>query len=716
MDERWQTHRIYVEPTTPADDLLEREWTLTNGTGAYAMGTVAGCNTRRYHGLFVPATRPPVGRIVGLSQMWEQVLLTPAASVADTPQVLDFSTLAFRAMHDGSRTMAPRGHEMIQQFDRGLSVAWSYRWGAIEFERELFLHWKQQAITLRYRVRGLEEAGLAARLRLHPMVALRDYHGLRNRDGSRFEVTDARGEFLTVTDAYFPEHALTFTSSHGAFTPHDGWWDRVWYPAESERGQDDAEDYHVPARLTTEVAEGAVVAVTVALGNEPVEPVIDAADRAGHLEAIVRRLDATLGAGGRPAAPRHTTLTSCLAIAADDFVADRTIRGERLSTIIAGYPWFSDWGRDTFIALPGLLLCTGRFAEARDTLRAFADAIFDGLVPNRFDDYNDAAAHYNTVDASLWFIQAALQYLATTGDNDAWREWLAAACLRIVDAYAAGTQYGIVMDTDGLITAGDATTQLTWMDAATNGVVFTPRFGKAVEINALWYNALAGLADALPKDAPDHRSLVEASETCAKLAERVKRAFGKVFWSDEHGYLVDTVWRDADGAVQRDASIRPNQVFAISLPQSPLPATKQKQVLATLRDHLLTPVGLRTLPPADPRYHGRYTGPQFHRDEAYHQGTIWPWLIGPYAEAILRIGRFSKRAKQEARAVLSPLIHQLTGDEPPVSLGQLHEIYEADPLLGRAGHPAGGHRPVGAIAQAWSVAELIRALYLAERG
>jgi len=412
--------------------------------------------------------------------------------------------------------------------------------------------------------------------------------------------------------------------------------------------------------------------------NNPASTSAPAADPHGRLRsADLAALSVAPGA-----------LHRALAIASDDFVVDRTVKGRSLSTILAGYPWFADWGRDTFIALPGLLIETGRFEEARGTLQVFAESIKDGLVPNRFDDYDDNAAHYNTVDASLWFVHAALRYVEVSGDRDSWNGWLSAACLNIMDSYIKGTGFDIRMAGDGLITAGNRSTQLTWMDAATGGVVFTPRHGKAVEINALWYAALTGLSTALKTD---NKRIADHYD---KLAARVKRSFAKTFWNEQLGCLADCVWTDEQGVDHRDDSIRPNQIFAVSLPDSPIPQTLQKQVLAAVKEKLLTPKGLRTLPQNHSAYHGRYTGNQFIRDEAYHQGTVWAWLIGPYVEGVLRAGRFSDAAKREAMDALKPLLDEMMNE----GLGQLHEIYEAE----------SPHRAVGAVAQAWSVSEVLR--------
>ncbi|MEX2386927.1 MAG: amylo-alpha-1,6-glucosidase, partial [Phycisphaeraceae bacterium] len=475
------------------------------------------------------------------------------------------------------------------------------------------------------------------------------------------------------------------------------------------------------------------VCFTAAMGEQAVTPVTNVEARAKHLAPMRERVSGfgIRGSGSasvkkkakgraKDAGPaqlenRNPKLETLLAIAADDFVVDRTIGDEKLSTIIAGYPWFGDWGRDTFIALPGLLLDTGRHDEARAVLRAFARSIRDGLVPNRFDDYDASAAHYNTVDASLWFISSALKYIDVTDDDHAWHDWLAEACLDIVHHYQQGTAGEVTlpngrtrpmigMDRDGLIVAGTPGTQLTWMDAACGDVVFTPRPGKCVEINALWHHALLDLADALERRPMKHASKRARPDDLRKLAATVQRSFNSLFWNGEAKCLFDHVY-DGDAEPSVDASIRPNQAFAVAVAHSPLPVTKQRQVLKAIRDHLLTPVGLRTLPPDHPAYHGRYTGDQFHRDEAYHQGTIWPWLIGVYAEGLLRVGKFSDKARAEALQTIAPLLDHLQGSTPVPfrgGIGQLAEIYEAD------ADKQGQHRPVGCPAQAWSVAEALR--------
>ncbi len=677
----WVTHDVAV--TDPQPHLL-REWLITNGAGGFASGTLTGAHARRYHALFVAAAHPPVGRVVALNQVLEQLVLAKGQQ----RQVLEFTTLAFRG-GEGQRVLAPRGVELLRQFKRSLGVTWVYRWGDLELQRELNLHWKTQAATVAWRVTGLDRfTHTTATLRLAPMLTLRDFHALLRRDhAGPWDVAIAG-----VRDTVLVTRAATSVTLHvpGANFrgQSDEWWHDVWYAIDEERGQDCREDYFLPGwfEAALPAQRETSLSMTVTLGQAPADPLTgEDPKRSAHLQPLLRQL--------REFTDEPTA--KLLAIAGDDFIVDRTLKGKKLATVIAGYPWFSDWGRDTFIAMEGLLLDTARFDEALSVFRAFAAAIRNGLVPNRFDDYEDSAAHYNTVDGSLWFIHAALRYVELSNDRKSWDELLAPAVKTILEAYIKGTDYDIRMTGDGLISAGNAGTQLTWMDAATGGVVFTPRHGKAVEINALWYSALVGAARLLrTSDRP-------AATHYDKLAARIKRSFPKVFAGVGEG-LIDHVWTDAQGNDHPDLSIRPNQIFVASLPDSPLPRTAQTKMLKLVRERLLTPFGLLTLPPGDPNYHARFTGTQFDRDKAYHQGTIWPWLIGPYAEAVLRVGKFSPASKREALAAITPLLEMMAGKGDHAALGQIYEVHEA----------AFPHRPAGCNAQAWSVAALVHVLAL----
>jgi len=694
------THTVLHDSEQNTPDLLEREWLLTQGAGGFAMGTPLGVNTRRYHGLLVAATKPPVGRVVVLNQLFEQLELVRDGKT----HLLEFGGCLFE--DNGEHTIAPDCTAMLKRFDRGLDAVWSYQWGDLTFTRRLVLHDGEPACTVHYDLTGLGAVCSQATLRIRPMITLRDFHQLEREYTNRF-VVDATGQTLRVARGglracYHAPGAVAETENN--------WWYNVHHLAEAHRGMDCFEDLFVPGQLAVDLGarDDASASFTATLGDQPAGPVRDASNRRERLAPIRSALSGALDPQ-RLGEKQAKALSTALAQASDDFIVRRTVGDKSLSTIIAGYPWFADWGRDTFIALPGLMLCTGRFDEARDTLEAFAEAIKDGLVPNRFDDADPTLAHYNTVDGSMWFIQSALEYLERSGDQEAWDGWLAEACVKIAEAYRTGThaiahdgqtQVPIAMDDDGLITAGDEHSQLTWMDAACWGPdgnfhVFTPRPGKCVEINGLWHSALVRLSSALPDAFSQQR------EDYAALAAQVRDSFTNAFWSETHGYFIDHLAPTAEGWIA-DQSLRPNQLIACALAHGPVDDNQRRQAVSACRERLLTPVGPRTLPIDDAEFHERYAGGPFERDGAYHRGIVWPWLIGPYAESVLRAGEFSNDAKQEVLDILSPLIHRLLTADHPGALGTLHEIHE----------PVRPFAPRGCPAQAWSVAEVLRVLTL----
>jgi predicted glycogen debranching enzyme len=623
-----------------------QEWLLTNSTGAFADGTVVGMNTRRYHGLLVAATAPPVGRVVTVNRLGETLTLDGDPQ----PHELSINTFANGLLH-------PRGDQYLTRFTVGADARWGYVVGGARVDKHVQLCWGRQATAVRYTVYagiGPDGLGKPFRLDVRPFLALRDFHALRHAGGSPFTV-DTAGLRITVRDTH---NRVTITADAGTYADGPDWWYGQVYPVETERGQDDAEDLFTPGTFT--LAGRGRGTFTLWITTDP--------------DAVVGDYDAELAR--RPAVPRPPRPTSQpvnrLARAAADFVvARRSPDGSPGTTVIAGYPWFSDWGRDTMIALPGLLLTTRRFAEAKQVLSVFAQYVDGGMIPNRFDDYTNVP-EYNTVDASLWFVHAAFEYARLSGDDDALAEVLMPACRKIIDGYRDGTRYHIGMDpADGLIHQGDADTQLTWMDAKIGNVVFTPRQGKPVEIQALWHHALV---------------LMREDELAARVADSIQQQF----WLGDDAGLADVVH---DGVADR--SVRPNQIFAVSLPNSALTPEQQQAVVAVVHRELLTPVGLRTLAASDPRYVGRYTGDQFHRDGSYHNGTVWPWLLGPFLDAYLRVNEQSPAAASQARAWLKPLLSKLTDEG---CIGQVAEIFDGD-------EP---RRPVGCYAQAWSVAELLR--------
>lgn len=689
------------EATGDPAPLLAGEWLLTDGAGGFAMGSALGAPTRRYHALLTTATHAPVGRIVALNAIAEQLVLDPGA-----PQEtrVDLSTFRFPG-----GLLHPEGWRALVRFEKDLSCKWTWRIDDAEVTKELLLLRAGGGCVVRYVVRA---GARAARLALTPLVSLRDFHGnLRRHDGDSLWVDEgATGPgFADGRAVRVRRHDLTLdiVGDGARFGHAKDWWRRFVYDREAERGLDPEEDLFAPGRFVASIdarAEGQVTlharlrrdGVPSAQPLDAPEAAQTAVDqRATRRRRLTRLVETVRGAG--PALGALPELPA-LVQASDDFIAQRTVDGATSSTVIAGYPWFSDWGRDTLISLPGLMLATGRFDEARRTLETFARHTRRGLVPNVFDDAS-GDPHYNTVDAPLWFLHAACEYVRVTGDEGGFDARIKKACFQIVDAYRDGTDFGIHMDpADGLIAAGDATTQLTWMDAKRDNIAFTPRHGKAVEVNALWNHGLLALAEVVTRtDRPRATEL-------RRLAEQAGKSFRRAFWNDADQCLFDCLYPDGAGGWSPSREIRPNQIFAVSLPHSPLTEKRQQAVVACVRQRLLTPFGLRTLAPGSTGYQPRFEGGMFERDRAYHNGTAWPWLMGPYVEALLRAGGFSAAARDEARDALRPLTRSLEAD----CLGQIAEVYDAE------GAPERPQRAGGCPAQAWSVAEVLRAAILIE--
>lgn len=641
-----ESERItYVhQPREDFDRLLQREWLLTNGIGGFASGTVLGVNTRRYHGPLVAATLPPVGRIM---------------TVAHTVDLLwiDGRRFDFSAALFGEKLIGD-GVALLRRFELADNVArWEFEIEGTIVNKELMLCRRKNACGVRYRVqRAVGHAPSDIRLSIFPLVALRDFHALRRRGQGQEISSHATGQRGVILSA--GELHVRIEADDGRFATGPDWWMGQTYPVERDRGMDDTEDLFAPGAFELDCHElESTLTLWISTSAEP-----------GHF-AWEQQLEQTRAYSRAFAMP--TPVQRKLARAADDFIVQRRQRdGEQGTSLIAGYPWFADWGRDAFISLPGLLLAPRRFEEARQLLDTFAEHLSEGMIPNRFDDYT-GEPEYNSVDAGLWFIHAAHEYARAARDPETLAR-LRPACVQIIELYTRGTRHNIRVDpSGGLVTAGDETTQLTWMDAKRDGVVFTPRHGKAVEVNALWYNALVLL------DQQDR-------------ADRVRRSFIDTFWAGQGAGLFDVV--NEQGV---DRSIRPNQIFAVSLTHSPLDLEQQRAVVGVVAEHLLTPYGLRTLSPHDPKYHARFTGTLFERDRAYHNGTVWPWLIGPFIDAYLKTHANSPAARQRARQWLEPLLEHFENEG---CLGSISEVFDAEPP----------HRPGGCFAQAWSIAEVLR--------
>ncbi len=640
---------------------LRKEWLITNGKGGYASGTAVGIPTRKYHGLLVAAARPPLQRWMLLSAVLERMGVSGRQH--------DVASFQFE------RTVHPRGYEYQTEFEFNTDpaapwVRFTYEHDGLRLVKEITLPRLRDEVLIRYLLQGPAQEPIS--LELYPFTPMRDYHSTTRAFAGSYAVSEIR-EFVTV-DAYVDGPRLWMAAERldggpaVTFERHEEWWYGFYYQEEAKRGLESQEDLFVPGCLR-------------ANGQGSIELVFRAVAGFG---ASMREVPGPAPAVVLAPAPENPGIEQRLRDADDVFVVHRSRdEGPALTTILAGYPWFGDWGRDTFIALPGLLLETQRFAEARQVLEVFASAELDGLIPNRFSDYGDGR-DYNSVDASLWFIHAADAYCSYSGDEQAWEAVLGPVCERIVDAYMRGTRFNIHMEADDLITCGDASTQLTWMDAKCNGVVFTPRHGKPVEINALWHHDL-WIMERRTRGADAAKA-----DRYRDLAERSGEAFRAIFWNPAAGCLYDVVRDD-----WRDLAIRPNQILAVSLADSALALDQQRQVVAIVQRELLTPYGLRSLSPQHPSFRGRYEGTPYERDSMYHQGTVWAWLMGPFVEAYLRVNEFSDEACKQMRDSLATLVEHLDD----AGLGSVSEIFDGDPP----------YLPRGCIAQAWSVAELLRA-------
>jgi len=646
------------------EELLGKEWLLTNERGSYAASTVTGCHTSSYHGLLVGSLNPPANRIMALSNCLEMVIRGS--------EVFQLSTFEF-----GDR-FAPAGWACLREFRRDSGAHFSYELADVKLHKAVYLVRDSDTVVVEYTFVDLAEP---VELVVRPLVGLRDFHTVQRSYAPL--VSENVPPAVRVRHDVPGSCELLLGSPTMRFETDSQWWFNFTYRVNRSRGQEDAEDLWTPGFFKGRIEHSGRVAFWAHLSDGLRNSEVSALD----VDAVKRDLARHENELHASRAVRSTP--AVLRVAADQFVVKRAAAGTVRSTILAGFPWFADWGRDAFIALPGLLLVTGRHEEARSVLSAFAGVVDEGMIPNRFDD-RSATAYFNSVDASLWFVNAAFQYLDATGDRATFSKELLPAIRWIIDAYEKGTRFNIHSGSDGLIVAGDSNTQLTWMDAKCDGIAFTPRWGKAVEVNALWHNALCRL----------HRFHRKEGRAEARrygtMAEQVAESFGRVFWNETVGYLNDIVM--PDGTV--DASLRPNQIFAVSLPFGPpLPREQQHAVVDVVERELLTPYGLRTLNRQHPSYKGRYEGPMRRRDEAYHQGTVWPYLIGSFVEAYVKVHDCSAASRTQAAEWLEPLLQHVVDDG---CLGSIAEVFDGDTP----------QRPQGCVAQAWSVGEVIRALHL----
>jgi predicted glycogen debranching enzyme len=651
-----------------------REWLVANGIGGYASGTVAGLLTRRYHGLLVAALNPPLGRTLMLTKLDETARYGESTYPLHTNRWTDGS-------------IEPSGYGQIERFSlEGTVPVWRFACADALVEKRI---WMEQGANTTYIQYTLHRSTQPISLTLKALVNYRDYHG--STQGNDWQMTIkpmGQGVVVVAHSEAVPLYLLCAAAEKSLcdlaqVTPVHHWYEGFDLAVERYRGLSDRENHLHAATFGITLNPGesfTLVASTEPQPNLNGEAALNA--RRIYEQQLLNRWKVHQPDRSE-AAPAWV---SGLVLAADQFIADRPLPDHPDGkTILAGYPWFSDWGRDTMISLPGLTLTTGRSDIARSILKTFAQYVDRGMIPNRFPDAGEIP-EYNTVDATLWYFEAIRAYYSATQDEDLLRE-LFPVLADIIDWHCRGTRYGIRLDTsDGLLYAGEAGVQLTWMDAKVGDWVVTPRIGKPVEANALWYNALRTMATFA-------RLLGKSAQIYAVMADHALAGFSR-FWNNETGYCYDVL----DGPDGADAALRPNQIFAVSLPESPLDPVQQRCVVETCGRMLLTSHGLRSLAPNHPQYQGHYGGDQRQRDGAYHQGTVWGWLIGPFVLAHLRV--YGNPA--QAREFLEPMANHLYSR----GLGSLSEIFDGDAPF----------TPRGCIAQAWTVAEVLRAWQATEAG
>ncbi|MFN0127302.1 MAG: amylo-alpha-1,6-glucosidase [Verrucomicrobiales bacterium] len=680
------TPRSGTSPKTSADATqgggtpppLDAEWIEADGLGGFSSGTVAGHRTRRYHALLLTATTPPAGRMV---------LVNGFDAFVETPH----GTFALSTQQYAPGVTHPDGATRLESFSTEPWPRWTWRIAeALWVVQEIFAVHGKSAVCVSWRAwsgarpaadldtpgSGTPSRGAAVAaqgdgtspllLRVRPFLSGRDFHGTHHENGAfRF---DATASFESVEWNPYDGVPAIHASSNGRYVQEPCWYRNFLYAEEAARGLDCREDLASPGIFEWE------------LGARPAVWMLAAE---GHRVAGMNSTEESFSQVREMERARRARFTSPLHRPADAYLVKRGTG----STIVAGYPWFGDWGRDTFIALRGLCLATGRLEEARDILVEWAGAVSEGMLPNRFPDHGEKP-EFNSVDASLWYVVAVHEYLFLAAQQrpaefvtDCHTKQLRGAVEAILTGYRQGTRFGIRADADGLLACGEPGVQLTWMDAKVGNWVVTPRIGKPVEVQALWLNALwiGG----------------QWSSKWKKLFAKAKAAFEARFWNEATGGLFDVVDCDHRAGVD-DAAIRPNQIFAVGgLPLPLIEGDRARRIVETVEAKLLTPVGLRSLAPGEPGYAPRYEGDVVHRDGAYHQGTVWPWLMGPFVEAWLRVRGNTPFSRAGARMQFIEPLRQHLG---VASFGHVSEIADAEPP----------HTPRGCPFQAWSLAELLR--------
>jgi predicted glycogen debranching enzyme len=642
--------QLKFDPQQSFDDFNKSEWLETNGLGGWASTTISGCNTRCYHGLLV-AANPPAERTVLVSKLDE--------TIVTNGQRIGLST------NDYGNSIDPQGHWYLQSFSKNLYPEFIYETAGVQLRKSVVMLYGSNTTLLKYEVLKADNPFI---LEFLPLLTSRNYHKLKHADGTiNRQATFIDNQFRIKLYENAPEIFIQLNG--GQFKANPNWYFNFNYSQEKARGLEFTEDLFNPGTLSVEVKEGDTTYIILSTEDNTT------ANAALLFDIETERRKALLE--GQSADP----VVQQLVLAADQFIVQK----DNLKTIIAGYHWFTDFSRDTMISLPGLCLTTKRFEDARKILSSSAQSVSDGMLPNRIDEDRKEPV-YNSVDGTLWFFVAVYKYLQATSDKNFVLSELLPVMKDIIEWYQKGTRFNIHADKDGLLYAGENGLQLTWMDAKVNGQVITPRMGKPVEIQALWYNALMIYSELLKLDQQD--DLADETET---MADKVKATFTKKFWNATGKYLYDAL----DENDQPDTSVRPNQLFAISLPFALIDGTKAKSVIKVVEEKLYTPKGLRSLSPDDPKYIPAYSGNPSQRDASYHQGTVWSWLTGAYVDSLLKVSSSAPQKKKVAK-VIEAFVPQLS----EAGMGTISEIFDAEPPF----------EPKGTIAQAWSVAEILRVM------
>jgi len=632
-------------------EAIQHEWLETNGLGGWAGSSIIGCNTRRYNGLLVAATVPPAERMNLVSKLDETIIINNDRIELGT--------------NNYQNVVSPQGYKYLSSFTKNLFPEWIYEVNEIKLRKTIAMVHGENTTLIIYRV---EKAKQAFVLELLPLISVRGYHSLQHSHNNIFwDVQFENGIFKNLPFHGAPD---IFISVPGATYKHEPrWFYKFNYSIEKYRGLDFEEDLFNHGTFTIELKEGDSLGIIISTENPQ--------NKNAHVlfrQEALRRQTLMNNVGD------NQTLQQ-LILASDQFIVKRD--GD-LKTVIAGYHWFTDWSRDTMISLPGLCLSTQRYDDAKKIIAAFAKSVSMGMLPNRFQD-NGEEPEYNNVDGTLWYFIAVYKYLKATNDTDFVLKSILPVLKDIINWHFKGTRYNIYANEDGLLYAGEVGQQLTWMDARIGTWVVTPRMGKAVEIQALWYNALKIFSELLElNDQKSDAELVNLS------AEKAKASFTKKFWYEAGSYLYDVVNENSNP----DSSLRPNQLFAISLPFALIEGKQAQAILKIVEEQLYTPVGLKSLSKSDVHYVPVYGGDVYHRDSSYHQGTVWSWLLGPYIDAIMKSKSENKKAK--AKKVIEDFKYHLN----EACIGSVSEIFDAD-------EP---HYPRGCVAQAWGVAEVLRVI------